>query len=58
LIAPRGAAVSISAPTSTSGRPLTSAGTSAIAPKPLRITLIEGVQARAPSLTNTALVAM
>jgi hypothetical protein len=58
LIAPRGAAVSISAAISTTGAELTSAGTSAIAPSPATIALIAGVWLRGPSATNAQLTAM
>jgi len=58
LIAPRGAAVSMSAAISTRGAELTSAGSSAIAPSPVTSRLIAGVWARAPAATNAELTAM
>ena len=58
MIAPRGAAVSISAAINTTGAELTSAGTSAIAASPVTIALIAGVWLRDPNATNAELAAM
>ncbi len=58
MIAPRGAAVSISASTSTTARPLTSAGASATAASPVTIAFTGRVWARGPAETNAMLVRM